>query len=146
MQVTLRSIQKEEYQNLRMLNVIKDWYQHIESWPQTWEKARTLGHCPRKFLCIAEISGMTQLILSLSAGESGKYYDITVFLMKMRLWNLKYKDIWLKFSKICGNIKLSNRGNFKYPKLCPRKDSNLSHVWSLEDKWICPLGDFYVNF
>ena len=36
-------------------------------------------------LWIAEISGMTQLILSVSAGESGNYYGISIFLIKMCL-------------------------------------------------------------
>ena len=83
------------------------------------------GQCPQKFLWIAEISDMTQLISSFSAGESGNYYGVTVFLMKMCL---KYMDIWLHFNKFCGNIKLPNSRNFKYQKLRPRKYLNLSHV------------------
>ena len=40
-------------------------------------------HCPRKFSWIAEISGMTQLISSFSAGESENYYGVSVFLYGM---------------------------------------------------------------
>ena len=39
-------------------------------------------------------------------------------------------DIWLTLIDFCQNIKLLICGNFKNPKLRPRKDFNLSHVWS----------------
>ena len=43
------------------------------------------GHCPRKFLWNAEISGTTQYIWSLYAGEIGNYFGITDFWIKMCL-------------------------------------------------------------
>ena len=36
---------------------------------QTWKKARTRGHCPRKFLRIVEIFGLYKIIYSYCGGK-----------------------------------------------------------------------------
>ena len=56
--------------------------QRPSNYPQTWKRARTRGHCPRKFLIIVEISGLWKIYYS--------YFGIKLMNCENFFLNIKY--------------------------------------------------------
>ena len=74
------------------------------------EKARTRGHCPRKFLRFVEISGLMKIDYS--------YFGIRLMNCKNFFLTIKYFGIFVAYESInidtCENLEKSICGNYNY--------------------------------